>query len=60
MSHSTHSVIGRSNVQRTFRIEDTNTIMSHLPFIADRIALETTTAEEITEIARKVRPGLQS
>ena len=51
------STIGRSNVQRTFRIEDGDSIMAHLPFITARINSESSalTAEEIIEIMRKVR-----
>jgi len=52
MYHS-QCTIGRTDVQRTFRIEDANMIVAHLPFIGDRIALPITTAEEITEVARK-------
>ena len=59
MLHHTHpqSTIGRSNVQRAFRIEDGDSIMAHLPFIAARIASESpaSTAEELVEIMRKVR-----
>jgi len=54
--------IGRSSVQRAFRIEDADSIMTHVPFIAARIASEssTPTAEEITEIVRIVRRGPRS
>jgi len=51
--YNSQCVIGRTNVQRTFRIEDANTIIAHLPFIGNRIALPTTTAEEVIAIARK-------
>jgi hypothetical protein len=53
-------VIGRSDVQRTFRIEDSDSITTNIPFIAARIASPTTTAEEITEIARTVQLNLNS
>ena len=53
--HHSQRAIARTNVQRTFRIEDANMIIAHLPFIGDRIALPTTTAEEIVAIARKAR-----
>ena len=51
--YNSQCVIGRTNVQRTFQIEDANTIIAHLPFIGNRIALPTTTAEEVIAIARK-------
>lgn len=46
--------VGRTDVQRAFRVEDANSIITHLPFVKDRIGLPATTAEEIVEIARKV------
>lgn len=57
ITHNSQSITGRSDVQRAFRIEDADSIMTHLPFVAARIALPTTTGEELVEIARKVRPG---
>lgn len=52
--YGSQHAIDRTNVQRNFRIEDANSIVTHLPFIGARIASPRTTAEEIVEIAREV------
>lgn len=44
----------RSDVQRTFKIEDANEILTHVPFVATRVESPETTAEELIEIVRKV------
>lgn len=50
----------RTDAQRTFRIKDANSILTHITFISAGIASPTTTPEEIIEIAWKVSLSLTS
>jgi hypothetical protein len=56
---TTQGQTNRTPVQRECRIEDSNSIMDHLPNLTLRITSNTTTAIEIRRIARKVWPERQ-